>query len=73
MIRPSSNTQSVETSTFSVGERQVLWPSQGIESAFDVALDDQRFLMLPPRSVDDQDELIVVENFFEELKARVGN
>ncbi len=40
----------------------------------DVAPDDQRFLML--RGVNFEEggpELILVENFFEELKAKVGN
>ncbi len=35
--------------------------------------DDQRFVMI--RNIEEQEasELIVVENFFEELKAKVGN
>jgi hypothetical protein len=43
---------------------------------YDVASDDQRFLMIRPYA-DDTDaspsEIIVVENFFEELKRRVPN
>ena len=40
---------------------------------YDVTPDDQRFVMIRSRTVDDAGELIVVENFFEELKAKVGN
>ena len=40
---------------------------------YDVALDDQRFLMARPYAGEgDATEVIVVENFFEELKERVG-
>jgi hypothetical protein len=47
----------------------------GVRTYYDVSLDDQRFLMV--RSVageqdSDQDiEVILVENFFEELKEKV--
>ena len=63
----------LEGPTFATGERRVLFPLQGIEALFDISLDDQRFLMIPPRGVSEQDELIIVENWFEELKAKVGN
>jgi hypothetical protein len=64
--------------TFVTGERRVLFSTQGYRWApthqfYDVTLDDQRFVMI--RNVgsdDDTGELIVVENFFEELKAKVG-
>ncbi len=38
-----------------------------------VAPDDQRFVMIRFRGGGDAGELIVVENWVEELKARVGN
>ncbi len=63
--------------TFVTGERRVLFSVQGFRSAtvhqqYDVTPDDQRFVMI--RSPDaEAGELIVVENFFEELKAKVGN
>ncbi len=40
---------------------------------YDVAPDDQRFVMIRNRGVEETGELIVVENFFEELRAKVGN
>ncbi len=62
-------------STFSVGERRVLFPLGAlIPSRWDVAPDDQRFIFerLSNTGVGSGD-FIVVENFFEELKAKVGN
>ncbi len=44
------------------------WPGQ-----YDVTPDDQRFVMIRNRGAEEENELIVVENFFEELKAKVGN
>jgi hypothetical protein len=35
--------------------------------------DDQRFVMIQSPNADKVIELILVENFFEELKAKVGN
>ncbi len=35
-------------------------------------LDDQRFVMIRNLGGEEATELIVVENFFEELKAKVG-
>ncbi len=40
---------------------------------YDVSPDDQRFVMLRRIIDNDDQQLIVVENFFEELKAKVGN
>ena len=42
---------------------------------YDVTPDDRRFLMIRPiEAVSDRTvELVLVENFFEELKAKVGN
>jgi serine/threonine-protein kinase len=59
---------------FSVGERRPLFRvPQGGVFLYDVGPDDQRFLVLRPETVDGDRELIVVENWVEELKARVGN
>ena len=64
--------------TFVTGERRVLFLVQGYRRAevhqqYDVTPDDQRFVMIRSiRDAEAADELIVVENFFEELKARVG-
>ena len=43
----------------------------GAHRAYDVTADDQRFVMI--RLPDESSELIVVENFLEELKGRVPN
>ncbi len=64
--------------TFVTGEHRVLFSVQAFRSAgfhqyYDVGPDDQRFVMIRDPSSDDAGELIVVENFFEELKAKVGN
>ncbi len=64
--------------TFVTGERRVLFSIQGYRSAtahqqYDVTPDDQRFVMIRNPSVEERGELIVVENFFEELKAKMGN
>ncbi len=64
--------------TFVTGERRVLFSAQGFRSAgshqqYDVTPDDQRFVMIRNLGGADAGELIVVENFFEELKAKVGN
>ena len=44
-------------------------------STYDVTADDQRFVMIHELGlvVNEGDALILVENFFEELKAKVGN
>ena len=64
--------------TFVMGERRVLFSVQGFRSAtfhqqYDVTPDDQRFVMIRNLGGQEASELIVVENFFEELKAKVGN
>jgi serine/threonine-protein kinase len=58
-----------------IGDRQMVpWWWSSARVSYDVALDDQRFVMLQSsRSGHASAELIVVENFFEELKAKVGN
>ena len=60
------------------GARRALFSTQSYRSItvhqqYDVTRDDQRFLMIRDRSGAEETELIVVENFFEELKAMVGN
>ncbi len=64
--------------TFVTGERRVLFSTQGFRTypyhqQYDVTPDDQRFVMIRNRRGEEAGELIVVENFFEELKAKVGN
>ena len=63
------------TSTFLVGERDVLFSmadylSGGGHAAYDVSLDDQRFVMLRIEAEAAGTELIMVDNFFEELRER---
>ena len=73
-------------SFFALGQPRVLFSGVGYGGGADfpqpigqerkVSLDDQRFVMLRRVDVEDveaENELIVVENFFEELKERVGN
>ena len=43
------------------------------EQRYDVTPDDQHFVMIRVRGVAGSEQLIMVENFFEELKAKVGN
>ncbi len=64
--------------TFVTGEHRVLFSVQGFRSnifhqVYDVTPDDQRFVMIRNLGGQEASELIVVENFFEELKAKVGN
>lgn len=64
--------------SFSAGAREVLftvddgyiWGGPGM---YDVTTDDERFVMIGMRTDGLGSELIVVENFFEELRERVGN
>ena len=61
--------------TFSVGQQQVLFLVDGYHQGnnhLDVSPDDQRFVMLRIEE-ETSTELIVVQNFFEELKERVPN
>lgn len=60
--------------TFSLGRSTALFPAAGFESLetapwYAVAPDDRRFLMVRPVA-DTADKLIVVDNWFEELKAK---
>ncbi len=43
-----------------------------VHQLYDVTPDDQRFVMIRNTETEAVDELIVVENFFEELRARWG-
>lgn len=70
----------VETEpTFSAGQPEELFSATQFRSfanhqQYDVTPDDQRFIMIRPvGDTDDDAELILVQNFFEELKARVPN
>ncbi len=79
--REPNNLMSVEVlsgPTFVYGEPRALFPVVGIRSSlnhpqYDITPDDQRFVMIRNFGGEETDELIVVENFFEELKAKVGN
>jgi serine/threonine-protein kinase len=61
--------------TFSIGESTSLFPaadfaSDEFGSVYAVAPDDQRFLMIRANAANRSDDLIVVENWFEEIKAK---
>jgi serine/threonine-protein kinase len=61
--------------TFSLGRSTVLFPARAYLSfergaQYAVASDDRRFLMIRPVPGSVPDELIVVDNWFEELKAK---
>ncbi len=67
----------VPTPAFSVGERRPLFSVaqyfRGPNARhYDITPDDQRFVFVGPAGGEAL-ELIFVENFFEELKAKVGN
>ncbi len=78
--KESGNLMVVEVlpgATFVPGERRVLFSTQGygaadVHQVYDVTPDDQRFVMIQFVGEQEATELIVVENFFEELKAKVG-
>ena len=61
--------------TFSVGRSTTLFPAAGYASLrftpqYAVSADDQRFLMIRTLETKSPDNIIVVENWFEELKKR---
>ncbi len=63
---------------FVYGEPRALFPVVGLRRdrnhpQYDITPDDQRFVMVRNLGAQEAGELIVVENFFEELKAKVGN
>ena len=57
---------------FAMGERRVLFQISQSFVGYDVAPDDQRFVVIQERTGGETSELIVVENWLEELKAKVG-
>ena len=68
--------------TFAVGQQRVLFSGVGYAGSDfpqpvgherKVSLDDQRFVMLRRVEAEGESELILVENFFEELKERAPN
>jgi hypothetical protein len=66
------------TPTFSTGRSATLFPATGFASfpfrpQYDVSGDDKHFLMIRPLPASGPDQLIVVENWFEELKAKLRN
>ena len=69
----------VETDpTFSAGQPEALFPATQFRSfanhqQYDVTPDDQRFIMIRQAGEAVLGELTWVQNFFEELKARVPN
>lgn len=73
----SGNLVAVEVNTnptFSVGRATALFPAAGYTSRpysqqYAVAPDDRRFLMVRPLETKSPDNIIVVENWFEELKS----
>ena len=74
----SGNLVAVEVNTnptFSFGRATVLFPAAGYTSRpftpqYAVAPDDRRFLMVRPVGSGSPDNIIVVENWFEELKSK---
>jgi Tol biopolymer transport system component len=66
------------TPTFSLGRSTVLFPAGGfysfplVASQYAISTDDQRFLMIRQQAASVPDKLIVVENWFEELRAKSG-
>ncbi|HEX2635998.1 MAG TPA: protein kinase [Gemmatimonadales bacterium] len=62
---------------FAVGQPKVLFSASpfvigGNAGVYDVSPDGQRFVMVRPATVAGESELVVVQNWFEELRARVG-
>jgi serine/threonine-protein kinase len=68
----------VTTPTFAPGQEKVLFSvagyfNSGTRSGYDMTADDQRFLMIQDEEALVEGDLVIVQNFFEELKAKVGN
>ncbi|MDP3767454.1 MAG: hypothetical protein Q8S13_05525, partial [Dehalococcoidia bacterium] len=62
--------------TFTVGRQRALFPASGYVAdashrLYDIAPDDRRFLMIRERSGGERADLILVQNWFEELRAKV--
>jgi hypothetical protein len=60
------------TPTFSAGPTSVLFPAGEYQAGYDVTADGERFIMVRPLRDQAQGDMILVQNFFEELRARVG-
>ncbi len=63
--------------TFGVGQPKVLFPASsyilsGAYALYDVTPDDKRFVMVRSAAATAETELILTQNWFEELKARAG-
>ena len=72
--------QILPSNVFTMGEQQTLFSTRPYTTdiyhqMYDVSLDDQRFVMIRLEAVEgtNDTQLIVVENFFQELKEKVGN
>ena len=71
-------TEIVTSPTFSAGPGRALFPVEGyitsnLHARYDVTADDQRFVIVRRDDLTQEGGLILVQNFFEELKERVGN
>ncbi len=58
------------STTFAVDDQRVLFSLRGVVD-WDVVPDGQRFVLLRDRQGQQRRKLVVVENFFQELNARV--
>jgi hypothetical protein len=56
--------------TFTYSDQRTLFPLRGVQD-WDVAPGGQRFILVREREARESNRLVVVENFFEELKAKV--
>ena len=76
----SNELVAAETTTrplFAVGRQRVLFSATSFladdsHRLYDVSPDDRRFLMLRGRDGGEQGDLILAQNWFEELRAKVG-
>ena len=64
--------------TFAAGQQDVLFPladymrNEGY-ALYDLSSDDQRFVMMDFGALDSEGEIILIENWLEELRQRMGN
>jgi len=68
----------VTTPTFTPVQQKVLFSLaeyfvSGTRSGYDMTADDQRFVMIRDEEAQVEGDLVIVQNFFEELKQRVPN
>jgi len=61
------------TPTFSAGPTSVLFPGGAYAAGYDVSPDGERFIMVRPLGDQAQGDMILVQNFFEELKRLAPN